>query len=718
MIEIIINDEWVDLSPDTVVALTRQANDVGDIQNRQSDFTNTFSLPKTQKNLRIFDYINNIHSENGFPYTQPTCKILVEGIEIVSSGIVNVDNVGETIDITILTGNGNFFNIIKDKSIRELDMSSYDLVWTRTNIIIQQENTEGSLWPIMDWGSLDETNNAQFLYYRRWLDVRDLRPAIYLFNVVNEIILQAGFSPTMFSSLDDPSRYAIYEKLVLAFVSIRPDSAVLDKLKVKGYMYEDSAVKFSGSLVTYLLPLGESSHAISYDPYNLFYNFTGVAYRLDVKASGTYTIEVSINMYIDAQHDAFEIQVIDRWWTKVHIETVAAGGAAHYVQKNFTITKYMSAGDGFIIRMEHPIGTYTYTVTFNGTDAGYEDPYDPSYSCELKVTKAENLNHVGYGWDIPCANNLPDISQVELLKFVAQMFCGIYITNPVTKEVDLIPFNEISRNKKSAYDWSDKLSLGNHYSMKFSFKNYAQKNWLKYTPLEDDTTGYGDGYFEIPDESLPAEKTVLETPFSPTKMKKFMDLRNSCYIPNIVTNSGHRIFTYDDNGTYWSDDGVNFTLFSAADHNHKYCWFWGADNTNYDGDGARIDQGVQLTDEIAPRIFVMDIDNASDSIFYFVGDTDDPFGDNADIGFCYFIHDTLESIDFQSLIDKYYPDFVSMLTNCKVLKVPFKLSANEVSSFDFSRPVWIKYFSSYFYVNKISEFISGQLTEVELLKLK
>ena len=52
----------------------------------------------------------------------------------------------------------------------------------------------------------------------------------------------------------------------------------------------------------------------------------------------------------------------------------------------------------------------------------------------------------------------------------------------------------------------------------------------------------------------------------------------------------------------------------------------------------------------------------------------------------------------------------------KVLTAYFKLSPIDILQFNFAIPVWIDYYQSYFYVNKIEEY-QGEITKVELIKI-
>jgi len=73
-------------------------------------------------------------------------------------------------------------------------------------------------------------------------------------------------------------------------------------------------------------------------------------------------------------------------------------------------------------------------------------------------------------------------------------------------------------------------------------------------------------------------------------------------------------------------------------------------------------------------------------------------------------------LSWESLAGDYYQKYISILQNFKSITVPVKLYLNEIQNFDFSIPVYIKQYSSYFYVNVIKDYLNGFAT-VQLIKL-
>ncbi|GAH23131.1 unnamed protein product, partial [marine sediment metagenome] len=82
-LELYIDDKKMELDEDTIIALTRQVNNLGELKDRQTDFTNIFSIPKSRINQENLESSDNINSISNKPYQRAFSKIIRGGIEIV-----------------------------------------------------------------------------------------------------------------------------------------------------------------------------------------------------------------------------------------------------------------------------------------------------------------------------------------------------------------------------------------------------------------------------------------------------------------------------------------------------------------------------------------------------------------------------------------------------------------------------------------------------------
>ena len=75
-------------------------------------------------------------------------------------------------------------------------------------------------------------------------------------------------------------------------------------------------------------------------------------------------------------------------------------------------------------------------------------------------------------------------------------------------------------------------------------------------------------------------------------------------------------------------------------------------------------------------------------------------------------------ITAQTLLDNYYMDLTSkILNNTKRIEATFNLSSQDIQNHNPFISIYLKQFGAYFYIEKINNFIAGELTKVNLIKL-
>jgi hypothetical protein len=64
-----------------------------------------------------------------------------------------------------------------------------------------------------------------------------------------------------------------------------------------------------------------------------------------------------------------------------------------------------------------------------------------------------------------------------------------------------------------------------------------------------------------------------------------------------------------------------------------------------------------------------------------------------------------------------YSGLSRLLTKTNIRKAKFNLPAFEVAGLKHNIPIYVSQYKAYFYVNKISNYVAGQLTTIDLIKL-
>ena len=72
-----------------------------------------------------------------------------------------------------------------------------------------------------------------------------------------------------------------------------------------------------------------------------------------------------------------------------------------------------------------------------------------------------------------------------------------------------------------------------------------------------------------------------------------------------------------------------------------------------------------------------------------------------------------------NLVPKNSQTIIDILQNIKIIKVNLNLNINDIKNIDYTIPIYLSQFQSYFFVSSINQFdfINKDVTEVELIKL-
>src|SRR5689334_15168261 len=90
-IQLYLNNQLVDLSDDSPIALTFQINNLAEVKNQQGNTSNQFKLPLTQRNRQILGFPDDVAFTTNLPYDNYEAKIIQDGLEIVPSAIAQLN---------------------------------------------------------------------------------------------------------------------------------------------------------------------------------------------------------------------------------------------------------------------------------------------------------------------------------------------------------------------------------------------------------------------------------------------------------------------------------------------------------------------------------------------------------------------------------------------------------------------------------------------------
>lgn len=504
-IQLYINDQLVNLSDDSPIALTFQINDLAEVKNQQGNTSNQFKLPLTQRNRAILGFPDDVAFCNELPYTQYRARLVQDGLELMPYAKAELNSIEQDIaNITLISGNVDFFDAIEGKLYDLGDSTTsygikkpfapYDHEWTLDNVVASQRKTDGWIWPVVDYGKIESDPSKS-------IDVRYMRPGFFLKTAIDIIATNAGFKAKG-SLLDDP----IYNKLIVQFANDNFEHSTdwqnqPDLNSVSAQTTADQHCNTGGdrdgTVVFQKLVSGST---------NVFQNNTFIApedmlininFHYGIKLRGTKKGDIGAKVFIRTNPNG---QVVDAM-TNDH--------AGEKSNDFTTFDKQSISTDLQVQKGQHVI--IAYVLHSQQTEA-----YILSGST---LTITNNQKQVLYKQKVQCERIFPDISQKDLLKDTLQRFGIICQTDNTTKTINFASIRDIVKNIPKANDWTMKC-LDQGKTVDFKLGNYAQVNNLKYK--QDDNVlpnGFADSKINISDTTLPASVDLFESQFAPSLNK-------------------------------------------------------------------------------------------------------------------------------------------------------------------------------------------------------
>lgn len=688
MTRLVINGVEIELYSDVNVAVTKQINDIANLEDRQANYTNKFKVPASANNVSFFENSDQIQSSSTIPYKYNDATVVIDGVPLISRGVAIVDEYdGEDYSVTVYGTLFSFFDAIGEGNLRDLDLSTFNHTFDYSTVMANLIDAT-PCYAVIDYGLQSKTT--------RDVDVRQLRPATRVSDMVSAIANYTNYSIGLhplgmlhipYSAKEDvyDSAFMIAQQfeagLITNSVLVNDNWVGVLNTFLNRLFYNNAVNKtivFDNSIID---PSGLYNVTTGvYTPrYSGYYRFTANNIQIDSTitlpaathggfVSATGTVNVKLHLYVNG---IFKEQIYVNGFNGVVASINIASATSSYILLN--------VGDNVELRLVHEVFNYTVIEQF-GTqtwEAG-------SASIEATVSHGNFLNEMKngfvYGGFVEQAQCLPDMKIKDFLKGICQMCFASIEVDEVTRSVSFRLWSELNTNKANAYDWSSKIDSR---FIELSYRlDYAQKNLFQYK--EDSVNdnylldnSYGNGTLLVNDTTLDTFKEVLTLPFSATASHVTIE-------DNVVPIISVMELT---SGTLASSTAV-FTIKSKF--NPRIVKHW-------------------LFNDTSDKINYTDYDGNStlmQPLYTFAFIEDRPTTDVLNLGFD------------NSLIPTYAEVIKRMLDKSKIIQVLVKLTPIEIASFDFFTPVYISQYGAYFYINRINNFINAEtLTKVELVRI-
>jgi hypothetical protein len=139
------------------VAITRQDNDITKPDTVQAAFSTSFALPDDVATHRRLAQPQLGTSLSPAPYQGAAVALEVSGVEVLPGAQLRLDDYTPRTSYTgkLLAGNKSFYDLLGDKTLRELDLSQFDHDWSLAAVAAGASHTgctQGYVYDVYDRG--------------------------------------------------------------------------------------------------------------------------------------------------------------------------------------------------------------------------------------------------------------------------------------------------------------------------------------------------------------------------------------------------------------------------------------------------------------------------------------------------------------------------------------------------------------------------------------
>lgn len=532
-----VGDDQVDLLPKTVIATTIKKIQAGNLPARNVNFTNSFDIPWTENNARIFGFAFDERSRSSVPYQFLSCRLVQNGIETIPDGRCYITKpTKKKVTVNIYENIIDFFKSVNELSLYDINPIA-DSAWDAAGIDAARTNTSGIVTAVLHWGKSGAIYQVNFFL-----------PCFYYHSIISAILQKTGL--TVSGSILTDARF---KDLVIPFPGtefLYPQNLV-DAWIASGYNSSNP------------LLIGQVLTGIRVVQLNAF-NYGSSLFSSSFYISPDY-VNVTVTMTIEFTAFTWnlatflEIEILKNSVTVMANYTVA-GGTGSTSLLTLTFTGSLNPSDTIHLNLRSDQASVP-----NGVDCTVAQNWT------FKVDANRTINRSSVMWselwpkDIKCKDILKDF----FTRFAL-------VPKLVGQTLYLKTLEEICSDRANAVDWSSKLVNRDAESINLSL-GYAQNNHFLHKDMDEvGQEDLGRGTIVIANELVEENKTVFTSVFGNSLITNISSYRvatipvydaDSTGIDTFGEEPGLRILTLK---ARTSEAAITFNAVSRTDYKLAY----------------------------------------------------------------------------------------------------------------------------------------------------
>lgn len=471
-----INGNKIDLTKSSPIAQTKQVNDLGRLDNRQTNFTNKFTVPPTPNNVRSFEKVGLVGNQSNLPYKKNVVDLFDAdtGECLIYKGWGNITGTSEKgYDVYVYDGNIDFYKSIENLTLTDVGISDLNHIKNLTNVINSFGGTLNYMYIIADYNGNNKTSTNA-------LNIDFQLPSARVSYIWERIFSYTGFtfSGSAFDSEKYKNLWITFPKPVPTLIPIT-NEVTSQNSEIRDTVRQEGGLEYVHFYYSVLFP---SAFDNAYANNNNIYTTIKQDGVFRIKAVGSFTNNSGTSSFLN-------------WTLKNSADVIKATGSFDASIN----TANVNALTGDKLYITSPVTGYT--------GGGINNPLTGSMFTSLDFI---------LGYDANFDEALIDFKAKDFVNEIMQDFGLTMFKDKYTNNVDFKTLKEILQSE-TVIDWSDKFN--NKGPEKYILSNYAKRNNFKYR-YNDDNVNYNDGFFTVNNENLSDEITILTSKiYSPEKIK-------------------------------------------------------------------------------------------------------------------------------------------------------------------------------------------------------
>ena len=516
IIQLYIQGKRVELFKDESVTITDSIQNVKDIDKVFTSFSQSFSIPASKTNNKIFKHYYNFDIVGGFDARKKvtatielnnapfrTGKIKLEGVDLKN-------NKPHTYRITFFGDIVEMKDKLGEKKLSDLDLTAYDLTYNpstvRTKLVTAQSSTNHIIAPLI--------THSQRLFYDSVEHINDNGNLYY----------HTGAGTNLHGVKWNELKYAIRVNKIIEAIEAIPDF----NLTFSNDFFKNTSIEKFDHLFLWLHRKSGKVEDLSGStevPETQVDSFTPDSTASEVKMTSTTLVIRNTN---PVRFTEFQLD-LDRTNTIPYDIEILKNGQPVYSESDITSTAKVIDAVGGAFSMDN--GDYTVFITAESaitfTDIvwriGYEDPFN-SISIDKDFSTGTFTTNTDFTFNV--SRQIPDM---KILDFLTGLFKLFNLTSFVEgSEIVVKPLDDFFNNPNT-YDItefidvdSSKVNVALPYrEIEFKFKDTKTFLANKYGELEN--KGWGTLNFSDGEDNLAGQLYKVEAPFGHMLFERLTD---------------------------------------------------------------------------------------------------------------------------------------------------------------------------------------------------